>query len=431
MEKQQARRCITRRNLFRLGAVVAGLGFMDAVGGVVPALAGNIGDTVWVTGDREIGAQTPYSGSFTYHTDGSSGDPVFCLEQNILNGTGNAYIVNLVGQRTGMYNHDGGGRVYMTWTQANVTDAALIQDWCYNASGYSGDDAYVACQGFIWSFCRCCGDYNAMATQMSYVPAKYQGRLAELISYIVKSRSVVDGVGLCYSKSNGDQWLARFYLSSPTTDVPVEKVWTGTGNEHYRPDSVTLHVQQTNGGGNRYDCTLNAANGWKGVFPGVVLNAGRTPTGWETTDFTVTEDAVKQFSPSVTGDVHSGFKVTNTLITPTGGLTVTKAWSGAGYQSYMPDQVTVHVRGSDGSDRQLTLTALSGWTASLDDLPVIADDGSLITYTVEEDPVEHFTPHVTGDAESGFTVTNEFVTPVSDVEVVKVWQGERKCICPV
>lgn len=83
-------------------------------------------------------------------------------------------------------------------------------------------------------------------------------------------------------------------------------------------------------------------------------------------------------------------------------IPVTKKWVG-------PEggAVTVHLL-ADGDDtgKTITLDERGGWTGSFDGLRKIADDGHEIVYTVSEDPVESYTAAVTGDAVSGYTVTN-------------------------
>ncbi len=80
---------------------------------------------------------------------------------------------------------------------------------------------------------------------------------------------------------------------------------------------------------------------------------------------------------------------------------VTKRWVG-------PEGGPVTVRLlADGVDtgKTLTLSAEGGWAGSFDGLAKHVG-GRETAYAVSEDPVEGCTPEVSGDAASGFTVTN-------------------------
>lgn len=82
-------------------------------------------------------------------------------------------------------------------------------------------------------------------------------------------------------------------------------------------------------------------------------------------------------------------------------IPVTKRWVG-------PEggAVTVHLL-ADGADtgRALSLDRAGNWTGSFNDLPRYRD-GEEIVYGIAEDPVDGYASEVSGDASSGFTVTN-------------------------
>ncbi|MCT1717581.1 Cna B-type domain-containing protein, partial [Dermabacter hominis] len=66
------------------------------------------------------------------------------------------------------------------------------------------------------------------------------------------------------------------------------------------------------------------------------------------------------------------------------------------------------------------------WTHTFKDLPETKTvDGKqvAISYSVEEVTVEGFTSKVTGDAASGFTITNTQTPPTTtEVSVTKAWK---------
>lgn len=88
---------------------------------------------------------------------------------------------------------------------------------------------------------------------------------------------------------------------------------------------------------------------------------------------------------------------------------VTKAWVGP-----QGGPVTVHLL-ANGTDtgETLTLSADNSWTGSFDGLRAYDEDGNEVAYTVAEDPVDSYSSAVTGDAASGFTITNTYTPPKS------------------
>lgn len=99
-------------------------------------------------------------------------------------------------------------------------------------------------------------------------------------------------------------------------------------------------------------------------------------------------------------------------------VNVIKAWIG-------PEggAVTVHLLADDeDTGKTVTLNADGSWTGSFDGLRQYAPDGHEIAYTVSEDPIEGYTSEVSGDATSGFTVTNTNTEKVS-ISVTKKWVG--------
>ena len=68
--------------------------------------------------------------------------------------------------------------------------------------------------------------------------------------------------------------------------------------------------------------------------------------------------------------------------------------------------VNVHLL-ADGTDtgKTITLDEAANWTGTFSNLPKYKDD-TAITYTVKEDDIANYTSAITGDATTGFTITN-------------------------
>ena len=117
--------------------------------------------------------------------------------------------------------------------------------------------------------------------------------------------------------------------------------------------------------------------------------------------YTVKEDDVANYTNTITGDATTGFTITNTN-TEKVNVPVKKEWVGPKTNS-----VTVHLL-ADGTDtgKTVTLSDANSWTDSFSGLDKYNADGTEIVYSVKEDEVSGYTSEVTGDATTGFTITN-------------------------
>ena len=101
---------------------------------------------------------------------------------------------------------------------------------------------------------------------------------------------------------------------------------------------------------------------------------------------------------------------------------VKKVWKDENNQDgKRPSSVTVKLL-ADGQDtgKTLELTEANGWAGSFKDLD--ADKGGTpIKYTVVEVTVAGYTSEITGDAASGFTITNSYSPETVDVKATKNW----------
>ncbi|SUN72166.1 Cna B-type domain-containing protein [Streptococcus massiliensis] len=114
---------------------------------------------------------------------------------------------------------------------------------------------------------------------------------------------------------------------------------------------------------------------------------------------------------------------TNTYTPAKTQVKVTKNWDDANNQDgKRVASVTVKLL-ADGVDTGKTaeLNEANNWTATFDNLD--ADKGGTpITYkVVEETVIQGYTPEITGDANTGFTITNKYVPETVDLTVHKNW----------
>ncbi|MGI6032121.1 MAG: Cna B-type domain-containing protein [Coriobacteriales bacterium] len=196
-----------------------------------------------------------------------------------------------------------------------------------------------------------------------------------------------------------------------TTSVSVSKVWNDNGDQDgLRPDSVQVQLYA---GGEAYGnpIVLSADNGWGYTWAGLDKYSGG-----EAVEYTVEETNVPDgYTSTVTGDVSSGFTITNTHTPETTSVSVSKKWVGPAAGS-----VTVHLL-ANGEDtgKTLELSEGNGWSGSFDGLDKYSG-GNEVAYTVSEEAIENYSSAVTGSASEGYTITNTN-TETGDITATKAW----------
>ena len=198
------------------------------------------------------------------------------------------------------------------------------------------------------------------------------------------------------------------------TSVTVTKTWVDADDQDgLRPASIKAQLY-ADGNPLGAPVELSEANGWTHTWTGLNLKeAGKNIA------YTVKEAGVPSgYDVAVAGDATAGYTVTNTHTPATVDVPVVKKWVGpAG------SEVTVRLL-ADGKDtgKELKLDADNNWSGAFSGLPKY-DHGREIAYTVKEYPVPNYDGDVTGDAASGFTITNTNTETV-DVSGTKSWEDD-------
>ena len=139
-----------------------------------------------------------------------------------------------------------------------------------------------------------------------------------------------------------------------------------------------------------------------------------------TATVTVADKGKGALEATVSYDDEKAFE--NTYTPAKTEVSVKKVWKDENNQDgKRPSSVTVKLL-ADGQDtgKTLELTEANGWAGSFKDLD--ADKGGTpIQYTVVEVTVAGYTSKVTGDAASGFTITNSYSPETVDVKATKNW----------
>ena len=192
------------------------------------------------------------------------------------------------------------------------------------------------------------------------------------------------------------------------TSVKATKQWVGPIGS-----AVTVHLYADDVDTGK-TVTLNAANNWEDTFTNLRKYKPGTTTEIK---YTVKEDAVANYNGVVSGDMATGFTITNTNTEKTT-VKVTKTWVGTPAAS-----ATVKLL-ADGAEKEtVTLTAADNWTHTFSNLPKYDEnDGHEIVYTIDEVDITNYVKAITGSAATGFVVTNT-ITGKLNIPVTKTWLG--------
>ena len=201
------------------------------------------------------------------------------------------------------------------------------------------------------------------------------------------------------------------------TQVPVKKVWNDSDNQDgKRPESITVKLL-ADGVETGQTRELNAANNWQAIFTDLDADKGGTPIA-----YTIEEVSVAEYESKVTGDATTGFTITNSYTPGKTQVPVKKVWNDSENQDgKRPDSITVKLL-ADGQDtgKTLELNKENNWSGSFTDLDV-NKAGKAIAYTIEEVSVAEYESKVTGDATTGFTITNSYTPETVNVKATKNW----------
>ena len=222
------------------------------------------------------------------------------------------------------------------------------------------------------------------------------------IVYTVDETPVTD-----YIKAISGDAANGFTITNTITgkvNIPVTKVWVG-------PEASSAKVTLYADGVEKDSVTLNAANNWVHVF----ANLDKYNNGTEIV-YTLTEEPISNYDSAITGDVATGFTVTNTN-TEKVAVDVTKNWVGPA-----TDSVTIKLLADGAEVESAVITAAENWMHTFSNLPKYAADGHEIVYTVDEYDVPSYVKAIEGTSSTGFTVTNT-ITGKVDIPVTKVWVG--------
>ena len=198
-------------------------------------------------------------------------------------------------------------------------------------------------------------------------------------------------------------------------ETSVCKEWDDADNQDgKRPQSILVQLY-ANGQKLGEPVVLNEGNGWSYGWSDLpVKQDGQTVV------YSVKEvGRIPGYESTVTGDVQTGFVITNSH-TPEGTeFSGQKIWDdGNNQDGKRPESITVNLfaNGEKIDSKAVKADAEGNWKYSFKNLPKYAN-GQLISYTVTEDAVPEYTAEI-----SGTTIINKYQPGKTSISVVKAWE---------
>ena len=247
--------------------------------------------------------------------------------------------------------------------------------------------------------------------------AKYKGGVE--ISYTVEE-VVVDGYEAVIEGNMTAGYVITNSHIPETTEVSGSKTWDDANNQDgKRPASITINLLAN---GEKVDeKTVSADDNWSWNF----TNLPKYENGKEIT-YTITEDAVPDYTIEI-----NGYDVINSYTPGKTSVTVTKSWNDADNQDgKRPDSIQVQLY-ADGKAQGEPVVLNDGnhWSHTWSELDE-KSAGNTIEYTVKEvgetgGKIDfngaEYEVVCTGDAATGYTLTNSYTPETTEVSGSKTW----------
>lgn len=220
-------------------------------------------------------------------------------------------------------------------------------------------------------------------------------------------------------------------IPSPKTSISGEKIWDDAHNQDgLRPQAITVRLFN-----DKEEVASKRVTGVNDKWPYEFTNLPKYETGHENDEnylinYTIQEDPVESYEPKI-----DGFNIVNKHTPKLINISVTKIWNDDNNNDgKRPESITLKLYKGEGTAKTevttVTLTSTAAttdsatWTYEFTDLPE-KENGNKIIYTVTEDEVTDYTGKVTGNMETGFTITNTHTNVTKDLTIEKIWQDSN------
>ena len=249
-----------------------------------------------------------------------------------------------------------------------------------------------------------------------------------------KENSTVTG-----DMENGFTITNKFVVPNTTVDIKVRKEYVDTEEQKdKRPNSVIIVLK--NGEDEVERKTFNEENGLEQTFTAKKYDELGNEINYTVEELEANIGDLKFYTNSVTGDIKSGYVVTNTFTRPEEKIEITanKVWNDNDIQSVRrPESIDLVVKNNGIEAGRVTLTkdnlvngTVNQWSGKIGNLYRYDENGNEITYTLEEEIDSNFYQAekesvVVEDKQA--SITNNFVIPEDKVEVTvtKIWNDNN------
>ena len=249
------------------------------------------------------------------------------------------------------------------------------------------------------------GDMNAEKWTHTFadIPQYYLG---ETINYSIEEK--IDGED--YTGENTKALEITNSYTPQTVNYTITKTWEDNDNQDgKRPGAITVYLYD--GEELLQTVEISEANGWTYDFTGLpkYKNHG------EPIDYRIVEEPVPEYTSEVIDENTEEVKdrevnVINTHIPERIMIVIEKAWDDDNNKhTFRPANIEVVILANGKEFRRVTLSEENNWKYVADDLYKY-ENGEVITYTVEEVSVEHYTTSYE-NKEYEFKIKNTVIAP--------------------
>ncbi len=270
-----------------------------------------------------------------------------------------------------------------------------------------------------------------------------KNKAGQKIEYTVVENNVKTGYSVSVvpnnqTAENGYDYTVTNSHTPETTSVTVNKEWNDDSNrDGKRPGSITVRLladgnQAKDANNNDLIATITPDNSgnWTYTWSGLAkYKAGQK------INYTVSENTVENYNenneqqPEITLEEKTEnsyvYKIKNTHTPETINIPVTKEWKDNDYIEARGDKIIVDLYAGTSKVKTIAITSANGWKGAFNDLPKYKA-GKLIEYSIKERAVDRYITSITGNSETGFTITNKYQNVIVNKNVVKSVMNEEK-----
>ena len=245
----------------------------------------------------------------------------------------------------------------------------------------------------------------------------YKNEFGREIVYTVKEIPLTG-----YSQSINGRTIENIH-DPEKINIIGQKIWDDDNNrDGIRPNKITVYLS-SNADSKVYSIETDASKNWQYAFNGLYkyYNHGKEIQYTVSEEYTITSPNQTDTKYTLT---KNGYNMINKHEPDRTSVSVTKTWDDEDDRDgLMPKniQVTLYANGKKlGSPA--TLSEANGWSYTFDNLYKY-EDGSLITYTVEENQIPGYTE--TRDPYNPNSITNTHIPEKITISGVKTWDDDN------